>query len=120
MSINFALALALLNMSSMRAGRVLLVLYALELGAAPSTVGLLAATFSIFPALLSMQAGRLADRLVSRPLLILGALGGGLLFDLLGNYDLAWQLGVGCGLIAGTLQIVFAAPKATSERIQLS
>ena len=78
MSINFALALALLNMSSMRAGRVLLVLYALELGAAPSTVGLLAATFSIFPALLSWQAGRLADRLGSRPLLILGALGGGL------------------------------------------
>jgi MFS family permease len=78
MSINFALALALLNMSSMRAGRVLLVLYALQLGATPSTVGLLAATFSAFPALLSMHAGRLADRLGSRPLLMLGAVGGGL------------------------------------------
>lgn len=78
MSINFALALALFNMSSMRAGRVLLVLYALELGAAPSTVGLLAATFSAFPAVLSWHAGRLADRLGSRPLLMLGAIGGGL------------------------------------------
>jgi hypothetical protein len=40
MSINFALALGLLNMSSMRAGRVLLVLYALHPGARPLTVGL--------------------------------------------------------------------------------
>lgn len=77
MSLNFALALALFNMSSMRAGRVLLVLYALELGASASTVGLLAATFSAFPAVLSWHAGRLADRLGSRPLLMLGAIGGG-------------------------------------------
>jgi predicted MFS family arabinose efflux permease len=45
----------------------------------------------------------------------LGALGGGLLFDLLGSYDLAWKLGVGCGLIAGTLQLIFAAPKPPSR-----
>ena len=78
MSINFALALGVLNMSSMRAGRVMLVLYALYLGAAPATVGLLAATFSAFPALLSWPAGKLADRFGSRWLLMLGALGGGL------------------------------------------
>ena len=41
-----------------------------------------------------------------------GALGGGVLFDALGSYDLAWQIGVGCGLVAGTLQLVFAAPRA--------
>ena len=78
MSINFALALGVLNMSSMRAGRVMLVLYALHLGAAPATVGLLAATFSAFPALLSWPAGKLADRFGSRWLLMVGALGGGL------------------------------------------
>ena len=78
MSLNFALALALLNMSSMRAGRVLLVLYALQLGAAPATVGLLAATFSAFPALFSWHAGKLADRFGSRWLLVIGAVGGGL------------------------------------------
>ena len=78
MSINFALALGLLNMSSMRAGRVMLVLYALHLDAQPVTVGLLAATFSAFPALLSWPAGKLADRFGSRWLLLLGALGGGL------------------------------------------
>jgi len=37
-----------------------------------------------------------------------GALGGGVLFDLMGSYDLAWRIGVGCGLVAGTLQLVFA------------
>ena len=78
MSINFALALGVLNMSSMRAGRVMLVLYALHLGAAPATVGLLAATFSAFPALLSWPAGKLADLFGSRWLLMVGALGGGL------------------------------------------
>ena len=40
-----------------------------------------------------------------------GALGGGVLFDLMGSYDLAWKIGVGCGLVAGTLQLVFAAPR---------
>ena len=37
-----------------------------------------------------------------------GAFGGGLLFDALGSYDLAWRLGVGMGLTAGVAQIVFA------------
>jgi predicted MFS family arabinose efflux permease len=37
-----------------------------------------------------------------------GAYGGGLLFDALGSYDLAWRLGVGLGLTAGTVQIVAA------------
>ena len=78
MSINFALALSLLNMSTMRAGRVVLALDALDLGAAPLTVGLLAATFSVFPALLSWPAGRLVDRFGSRWVLTIGALGGGL------------------------------------------
>lgn len=77
MSINFALALALLNMSSMRAGRVTLTLIALQLGAQPVAVGLLAATFSAFPAVLSWPAGKLADRFGSRWLLMVGALGGG-------------------------------------------
>jgi predicted MFS family arabinose efflux permease len=38
----------------------------------------------------------------------LGALGGGLLFDALGSYDLAWRLIVGMGLTAGLVQLAFA------------
>jgi predicted MFS family arabinose efflux permease len=37
----------------------------------------------------------------------LGAFGGGLLFDAFGSYDLAWRLGVGMGLTAGIVQILF-------------
>jgi predicted MFS family arabinose efflux permease len=37
-----------------------------------------------------------------------GAFGGGLLFDALGSYDLAWRLAVALGLAAGTVQIIFA------------
>ena len=39
-----------------------------------------------------------------------GAYGGGVIFDALGSYDLAWKLGVGMGLVAGLLQLIFAAP----------
>ena len=38
----------------------------------------------------------------------IGAFGGGWLFDLTGNYTLAWQIGVGMGLTAGVIQTAFA------------
>jgi MFS family permease len=37
-----------------------------------------------------------------------GALGSGLLFETLGNYDLAWRLAVAMGLTAGVVQLVSA------------
>jgi predicted MFS family arabinose efflux permease len=37
-----------------------------------------------------------------------GALGGGLLYDWLGSYELAWRVGVGLGLLAGVVQITMA------------
>ena len=70
---HFTFSIALLNMTSMKASRVLLSLYALKLGAQPGTIGLLASTFSIFPVLLSLQAGKLCDRFGSRWLLAFGA-----------------------------------------------
>ena len=38
----------------------------------------------------------------------MGAFGGGWLFDQLGSYNLALQIGVGLGLFAGSAQIIFA------------
>ena len=70
-SIHFVLSLSLINATSVLAVRVVLALYALELGAEPLTVGILSATFSVFPMLLSVPAGRLADRFGSSWLLIL-------------------------------------------------
>ena len=37
-----------------------------------------------------------------------GAFGGGLIYDLAGNYTLAWQIGVSLGLSAGIVQISYA------------
>ena len=78
MTVRLALVLTFLNSVSIRAARVVLALYALDLGAQPVTVGVLAATFSAVPTILSWQAGRLADKFGSRWLLIVGAAGGGL------------------------------------------
>jgi predicted MFS family arabinose efflux permease len=37
-----------------------------------------------------------------------GAFGGGLIFDALHSYELAWQLGVAMGLAAGSVQVLYA------------
>jgi MFS family permease len=68
--------LALSIMTSVQAGRVLLTLYALHLGAEPFAVGILAATFSLLPMLFSWQVGRFSDRFGSRWLLMFGTVGG--------------------------------------------
>ena len=75
--VHLVLALALLNFSTVSGGRVLLALYALQFGAQPFAVGVLAATFSAFPMLLAWLAGRLTDRFGARWLLIFGAAGSG-------------------------------------------
>lgn len=76
MSRYFTFTLALLNFTSVMAGRVLLALYALKLGAEPFAVGVLAAMYAVLPMLLSWQVGRLSDRFGSRWLLMFGVAGG--------------------------------------------
>jgi MFS family permease len=69
-------AVALFCHSSVASARVLLSLYALNLGAPPFAVGLLVATYFAFPLALSWPVGRLSDRIGSRWLLLLGTLCG--------------------------------------------
>ncbi|MEA2866398.1 MAG: hypothetical protein QOE39_1113 [Bradyrhizobium sp.] len=38
----------------------------------------------------------------------LGAYGGGLIYDALGSYNMAWRIGVAVGLAAGIIQVAFA------------
>ena len=45
----------------------------------------------------------------------LGAWGGGLILDVLGSYDRAWQTGVLIGAIAGVVQIAFGGPPRRHE-----
>ena len=43
----------------------------------------------------------------------LGAYGGGLIYDSLGSYNMAWRVGVALGLTAGIIQIAFALIRPT-------
>lgn len=63
----------LFGFSSINSARISFSLIALELGASPSTVGLLVGTFYAFPVLLSWPVGRYSDRVGSRWMLLLGA-----------------------------------------------
>ena len=49
----------------------------------------------------------------------LGALGGGLIYDSLGSYTLAWQVGVAIGLTAGIVQIAFALIRPSEPPLAL-
>jgi predicted MFS family arabinose efflux permease len=43
-----------------------------------------------------------------------GAYGGGLIYDALGSYNMAWRIGVAVGLSAGVIQVVFALIRPTA------
>jgi MFS family permease len=47
----------------------------------------------------------------------LGAWGGGLIFDALGSYDRAWQIGVLIGFGAGVLQILAGGPRRRRDAV---
>ena len=49
-----------------------------------------------------------------------GVLGGGMLFDMLGSYDLAWKLIAGMGLAAGLVQLSFALARPLPPRLATS
>jgi predicted MFS family arabinose efflux permease len=45
----------------------------------------------------------------------LGAYGGGLIYDALGSYNMAWRIGVAVGLAAGIIQVAFALVRPTTS-----
>jgi MFS family permease len=75
MRIGTVLLIVLFNMSSFRASKVLVSLYAIELGASQFIIGLMIAMYSLLPALLALQVGKLADRLGSRIPMLIGSAG---------------------------------------------
>jgi MFS family permease len=74
----YVLALTALSGAAVRAGNMVLVLYALKLGASAFVIGLLGAMFAVLPMLFSMPVGKLADRYGSRALLLVCVVGSGL------------------------------------------
>ncbi len=75
MNIGTALLIVLFNMSSFRASKVLVSLYAIELGASQFFIGLMIAMYSLLPALLALQVGKLTDRLGVRLPMLIGSSG---------------------------------------------
>ncbi len=75
MNIGTVLLIVLINMSSFRASKVLVSLYAIELGAPQFVIGIMIALYSLFPALLALHTGRLSDRLGVRLPMLIGSLG---------------------------------------------
>ncbi|MEM7406539.1 MAG: MFS transporter [Pseudomonadota bacterium] len=81
MHIYTILVIQLFNHTCFRGSKILLTLFALELGASTVTAGVLFATYSILPTLLSVFAGRSADRIGFKLPMLLGS--GGLALGML-------------------------------------
>lgn len=82
MAFYVVMLVTVLNHISFKGSKVLITLYALDLGANPLTVGLLFSMYSLFPVFLSLYAGKMSDRYgFPKPMLIgsIGLLGGLLL-----------------------------------------
>ncbi len=79
----------------------------LWLGVAPLIAGLVAEMFGLRWQAMVQGLAFTSHQLGS----FLGAYGAGLLFDAAGNYDLVWKLGVGIGLLAGTVQLLATLPR---------
>ena len=75
MTIGVVLLIVLCNMSSFRASKVLISLFALELGASQFYIGIMIAMYSLLPALLAVHAGKVSDRLGVRLPMLVGSLG---------------------------------------------
>jgi len=67
-------ALTVLNHIAFKGSKVLISLYAMDLGANPFTVGVLFSLYSLFSLFIALYAGRLSDRLGPRIPMLIGSL----------------------------------------------
>jgi len=72
MPLALILVLSSISFITMKGSRVLMTLYAINLGAGPFEVGILFALYGLFPFLLAIAAGRIADRFDNRLLMYWG------------------------------------------------
>ena len=75
MPIGVVFLIVLLNMTAYRGSKVVVTLFAIELGAPQLYIGVLVAMYAVFPMLLGLYAGKLTDRLGVRLPMIAGSLG---------------------------------------------
>ena len=122
-AIRLALALSYFNFVATGAARVVLTLYALELGAPASVVGVLGGLLFLFPLLLSWPIGVAADRMGARGLLMFGSVCGAVslalpfFFRTLPVFYVAAALnGLGLAFFHVTLQNVIGVMSAPEDR----
>ena len=75
MTLYLFVSLAMLMQIALKGSRMLLSLYAIDLGAGPFAIGLLIAMYAVFPLLLALTAGKTADRIGPKWPLIIGSFG---------------------------------------------
>jgi MFS family permease len=75
MSVYLIVMLAVLNQIGLKGSKMLVALFAIELHAGPSTIGLLISMYAIFPLGLAVYAGRYSDRVGVRRPMVLGSIG---------------------------------------------
>ena len=76
----------------------------LWMGVGPLVAGAVAETFGLKWQAMIQGIAFMSHQLGS----FLGAFGGGLLYDSLGSYTMAWRIGVALGLAGGIIQVAFA------------
>jgi len=81
MAFYLILLVTLLNHISFKGSKILISLFAIDLGATPMTIGVLFSMYSLFPVFISVYAGQVSDRIGFRLPMIFGSVGllGGLL-----------------------------------------
>ncbi len=75
MNVYLILLVVLCNITCLRASRMLVSLYAIDLGAEQYVIGLVIALYALLPALLAVFAGRLSDRIGPRWPMLGGSVG---------------------------------------------
>jgi predicted MFS family arabinose efflux permease len=85
----------------------------LWLGVAPLVAGAVADLFGLQWQAMIQGLAFMSHQLGS----FLGAYGGGLLYDALGSYTMAWRIGVAVGLAAGIVQVAFALIRPTERHL---
>lgn len=75
MALHLTVLLAILNNIGLKGSKMLVALYALELGASPLAIGMLVSMYAVFPLVLAVHAGRVSDRYGPRRPMMLGSFG---------------------------------------------
>lgn len=75
MTLYIFVLLSMFSQIALKGSRMLLSLYAIDLGASPFVIGVLIALYAVFPLVLALTAGKTADRIGPKWPLIVGSIG---------------------------------------------